>query len=298
MATKQVFTIITIITAACISSSITEAASNDEEAIKRLAIKTNMAYRKENGPEIFNEILSDKGFSIAIPSPQDPSTAIIVNKQSFITLFKNFMQTSRPKKHDHQVESVTVIGPLAYEIGKITSVTQNDVQYDYNVINFFAKDVSGWVMIHSTPLENIKRAINSNGINDEADIRRLAHSYVESFSLKSKGSLGFISKVLAADVISITSTGSFLQGKGNVVDAYKQSLEEVKKNFDRFDMNYDIKSIKLSPGGAIVFGKVTIDGKLKNSDQRFSREVWETLVLQRIQGKWLIIQEHSTKNAN
>ena len=88
MTTKHVFTVIAIITAACISSSVTEAASGDEEAIKGLAIKTNMAYIKENGPEIFNEVLSDKGFSIAIPKPQDPLVALIVNKQSFIPLLR------------------------------------------------------------------------------------------------------------------------------------------------------------------------------------------------------------------
>jgi len=62
-------------------------------------------------------------------------------------------------------------------------------------------------------------------------------------------------------------------------------------------MRYDIQSVNMVGDASLVFGKIIIDGRLKNNNSPFLKEVWETLILQRINGQWQIVQEHSTTAA-
>lgn len=146
---------------------------NDEAAIRVLVDKINQAWQSEKPSTLFQEILSDKGFVVAIPKPDNFSEAAIINKQRFCELLDNTMQgQQRPKKHEHKVESITIIGPLAYEIGTLLDVLADGTKRRDEVINVFAKDETGWKLIHSSPADNIRKAITSSK-NDTSKTQNL-----------------------------------------------------------------------------------------------------------------------------
>ncbi len=132
----------------------------DEAAIRALVDKINRAWQSEKPSTLFQEILSDKGFVFAMPKPDNPSEAAVINKQRFCELLDNIMQgQQRPQKHEHKVESITIIGPLAYEIGTSLDVRADGTERRDEVMNVFAKDETGWKLIHSSPTDNIRKAL-------------------------------------------------------------------------------------------------------------------------------------------
>lgn len=45
----------------------------------------------------------------------------------------------------------------------------------------------------------------------------------------------------------------------------------------------------------VVSGKLMLECRVKDTDEPFRREIWETLVFRRNRGDWRLIQEHSTR---
>ena len=71
----------------------------------------------------------------------------------------------RPQKHEHEVESIKIIGPLAYEIGALLDVLADGTQRYYKVVNFYAKDETGWRLIFSAPADNVGKALSSSPVD-------------------------------------------------------------------------------------------------------------------------------------
>jgi C-terminal peptidase prc len=136
--------------------------TNDEAAIRALIDKMGLAWQAEKPSAILQEIVSDKGFAYASPKPDSPSEAAIVDKQAFCRLMDSWVQQHRPKKHDHQVRSITVIGPLAYELGVTKDVAADGAERSVEVLNAFAKDETGWKLIYSTVTDDIRKALASS----------------------------------------------------------------------------------------------------------------------------------------
>jgi len=267
----------------------------DKAAIRALVDKINLAWQLEKPSTLFQEILSDKGFVVTMPKPDNPSEVAIINKQKFCESLDNMMQgQQRPKKHEHKVESITVVGPLAYEIGTILHVAADGTQRYDKVMNIFAKDETGWKLVYSTPPDNVRKALRSMP-GDEEQVRKVAREFLESFRLDKDNPFARAEEIFHESIAVVTSQGQFIQGRENVLKTYRQSWEEVRREFSSLDIHYDIQSVNVADDAALVFGKVKLDGRLKDANDAFHREIWETLVLQKIDDKWRIIREQSTK---
>ena len=133
--------------------------SADEAAIRALIGKINLAWKSDNGQEIMREVISDKSFTFAIPRPQKPSEALVINKAAFCSSLADILRNHRPIKHAHTVKSITVVGPLAYEVGITDQVDANGVARSERIMLFFAKEDVGWRLISWAPAENVEKAL-------------------------------------------------------------------------------------------------------------------------------------------
>ncbi len=164
----------------------------DEAAIRALVDKTNQAWRLEKPSTLFQEILSDKGFVVAIPKPNNPSQAAVIDKQKFCELLDNIMQgEQRPKKHEHKVESIMVIGPMAYEIGSLLDVSADGTESRSKVMNIFAKDETGWKLIQSIPTEGVRKALALSQ-NDISETQKLSAEQTRKLEEDIQGSFSGI----------------------------------------------------------------------------------------------------------
>ena len=278
-----------------ISRSISE--NQDEAAIRALVDKINQAWLLEKPSTIFQEILSDKGFVVAIPKPNNPSQAAVIDKQRFCEALDRIMQDqNRPQKHEHTVESIMIIGPFAYEIGALRDISANGTESHSEVMNIFAKDETGWKLIQSISTEDARKALESSPSDEEA-VRRFAQEYTAVFRIDKALDVGKLEKLFDDNFFVITSQGRFIQGKQNVISAYLDSWKEVCSELQTFKISFDIDSVELTGNTAVIFGKVEMEGRMKNTSEPFNRCIWETLIFRKISGQWRIIQEHSTAAA-
>ncbi len=72
-------------------------------------------------------------------------------------------------------------------------------------------------------------------------------------------------------------------------------MAEIRDLFHTFDYRLDIQTVRVYGQSALVFGKVVLSGELKDGQTPFRREIWETLVFARMDGKWKLVHEHSTR---
>ena len=134
--------------------------SDDEAAIKTLIGKLNMAWRSENGVAIMREVISDKSFAFAISNPLKPSEAVVLNKAGFCSALANMLKNNRPTKHVHQTKSISVFGPLAYEIGVTEETSAKGVSTSQNVMLSLAKEEEGWKIISWAPADDVAKALD------------------------------------------------------------------------------------------------------------------------------------------
>lgn len=271
----------------------------DEEAraaVKALVDKINLAWKAENPASLFQQILSDKSFAFALPRRDNPSEARVLNKQTFCKLLEESMAKERPRKHDHRVKAVTVLGPLAYELGTTDQVTAEGVEQRTEILNVFAKDETGWKLVFSTFADHARKALRADSTDKKA-LRKLAQEFVGTFCTENPSPFKRLEDIMADDIVGIMSTGRMLEGKQDLLHFYKEMLAEVLDAFRTFKVVYHIRSVRVLGDGATVFGKLTIEGQWKESKEPIQREVWETLVFRKDAAGWRLIQEHSTTAA-
>jgi ketosteroid isomerase-like protein len=204
-------------------------------------------------------------------------------------------QGKRPRKHEHKIKSITIIGPVAYEIGDVLDITADGSQRHSEVMNIFAKEDTGWKLVQSVPMDNIQRTLQSfSSPETEKQVRQTALEFAGLFQLENRDPFTRLGEILDNNVVAVTSQGQLLQGRDNVLQTYRQSWQQTLSEFQSFNTRYDIQSVKVSDEGAVVFGKIVINGRFRESGKEFKRSVWETLILRKVSGQWRIIQEHST----
>jgi len=164
MMSKKVLRPILVIVPFCLAAAFAIGAitsdSDDEAAIKTLIGKLNMAWRSENGAEIMRGVISDKSFAFAISNPRKPSEAIVLNKAGFCNAMANMLKNNRPTKHVHQTKSISVFGPLAYEIGVTEETSANGASTSQNVLLLLAKEEEGWKIISWAPADDVAKALD------------------------------------------------------------------------------------------------------------------------------------------
>ncbi len=255
--------------------------------------KINRAWKGDDGVELFQQVLSDEAFAFAMPRPGKPSEAAVFDKHGFCEAIDWRMQHDKPKSHEHRVKGITVAGPMAYEIGESIEVRAGGQRRIDEIMNVFAKGPAGWRLVFSTPCAGVRKALGSVRENFVA-VFWLAQAYVGFFRTENPTPPQELDRMLGEKLLSLTSNGELLEGKTVVLGAYRKSMEEIREQFAKWTVDFEVRSVRVLANAAVVFGKIVMTGRLKEGDKPYRREVWETLVFERSSAGWQIVQEHSS----
>ncbi len=138
----------------------------EEKAILAQVEQINRAWQADNGEEIMRTVLSDKNCTVLVPRPEQ-SMPTVLDKEAFCGLLGQALKQNRPRKHVHQVQNITIIGPLAYEIGVTEHVDQNGQGSHTRIMNVFAKEDVGWCLVVSAPADQVQQAFAEADAHNE-----------------------------------------------------------------------------------------------------------------------------------
>lgn len=128
----------------------------------------------------------------------------------------------------------------------------------------------------------------------EQEVRELAKRYIGMVRTENPTPLDAIGEMLDKDFIQSTSHGTVIRGREENLRWNKKAVDEINELFSQFDFKYDIQSVRMNVDSALVFGKLTLFGQLKDG-RDFERQIWETIVFEKTDGHWKMIHEHSTR---
>lgn len=264
-------------------------------AVQALIDKFNASWDKENGPALIGEVLSDEAFVLLRPDkqPGEPARARVLNKQGYIEAFRTYIQNAGVQQHEHQIRSITVMGPIAYEFGTIVDVRENGGARRGEILNVFAKEDVGWRLVFSTPPEFFKKQPTDSAADEKA-VRKLARRFLSAFRSKRPTPFEQFEDMLADDVTVVLATGETRVGKKAVVDYYREHLADVREMVVDAKLSWEGMTAKIMSDGALVFGRLVIDAKEKDGSKPIHREIWRTLVFRKEAGEWRVVQEQST----
>ncbi len=134
--------------------------SSDELAIRALMERINLACNAdtaEKGVEIMRGVLSDKSYTFVLPRADMPSEAIVGDKKVLCDALSQSLRNG-PKWGVHKVLQITVVGPIAYEIGETKDPNQDPKARGTTWLNVFAKEDVGWKLVFSTPAAAAQKA--------------------------------------------------------------------------------------------------------------------------------------------
>ena len=267
---------------------------DSEKALRGLVEKFNSAYKQENGPEVIGEVLSDLAFAYARPTVGEAGpVARVLSKPGYVEAFKKFLWKKNLRKHEHRIDSLTVLGGLAYEFGTILDVTEEGIEQQSEVFNVFAKEEAGWKLVFSTVPDFFKGRSASASAEAEA-VREAARKFIATFNSKDPTPFAEFEGLLAGDVVAVQSDGTMLQGRGEVVKYYQNHVEQLRESFRNADLSWKTMDVKMLGGGATVFGKLLIQGEKREGGETIRQETWETLVFRKDTTGWKLTEEHST----
>jgi cyclase len=149
----------------CLSgiSPATALAQGDETETAQAEIaavieKFRAAWRQEDGPAIVESVLSDNAFAfVRAPFPGAPA-ARVLDKHAYVAAFREYLWKQDLRQHEHQIQSITVLEPLACELGTIIDISASGEEARVEVFNVFAKERTGWKLVVSTTPDFLKPA--------------------------------------------------------------------------------------------------------------------------------------------
>jgi hypothetical protein len=246
---------------------------------------------KDRRPELFGQVLSEKGFAFAAPNPGEPGRAVVLDRGMFLGALKNAAETRWPRRHEHRLRKIEVRGPLAYEVGSIITVTADGNMSKDNVVNCYAREKDGWRMWASVKADDMRAALGATAGDEEA-VRALAARFVGVFDGKTPP--GELEVMLSEDFTQIVSDGRLVRGRAANLKVYGEGLAQIGEAFGTFEASYKIASCKVFTESAVVTGRLVLRGERADGGGAFRREVLETLIFERWGEGWRVVQECST----
>lgn len=135
--------------------------SEDELVIRALMEKINLAVNSdspEKGVEIMRAVLSDKSYTIVLPRGDMPSQAFVGDRKSFCEMLSQALRNGQ-KWGVHNIQQLTIVGPVAYEIGETKDPNRDPKLPPNTWLNVFAKEDVGWRLVFSTPAAAARRGL-------------------------------------------------------------------------------------------------------------------------------------------
>jgi hypothetical protein len=147
--------------ALAVAAEARPADANDQRAIRALVEKINLSMNAgtaDKGVEIMRGVVSDKGYTIVLPRPDKPSDAVVGDKKMLLEAVSQSLRIG-PKMGVHKVQQVTIVGPIAYEIGETQRPDQDAKARGDAWLNVFAKEDGEWKLVFGTPADDFQKAM-------------------------------------------------------------------------------------------------------------------------------------------
>jgi hypothetical protein len=135
--------------------------SSDELAIRALLDKVNLACNADSadkGAEILGSVISDKSYVTLLPRADRPSEALVGDKKLLCEVLAQSLRNGQ-KWGVHEIRQITIVGPIAYEIGENRRPNQDPKTPVNTWLNVFAKEDVGWRLVFSTPADSVQKAL-------------------------------------------------------------------------------------------------------------------------------------------
>lgn len=137
-----------------------EAKTIAREAVRNLIRRIEHAWTSPQGVDIMADVLSPRAFAWAAPLPGNRQQALVLNRVAFLAVFSQALQREPPLRHEHDIRSLVVEGPMAWEVGDVRHVGPAGRERRTRVLNVFARENEGWRLLFSTPADNVRRALD------------------------------------------------------------------------------------------------------------------------------------------
>jgi len=141
-----------------------------ETTIRHLMDRINDSWAGGTGAKVLEEVVSDSAFACAMRNPDNPSEAAVFNKQTFCWAYGELQRNGCVERHEHQVEFVGVLGPVAYEIGTTSQIFSDGREDRHRIINYFGREQARWKLFFSASADDLNKAL---GISLDEQIVRL-----------------------------------------------------------------------------------------------------------------------------
>ncbi len=141
-------------------------------------------------------------------------------------------------------------------------------------------------------VEETKKTAASNP-DDEKAVRQLANEFIAVICSYDAVPITKLEEIFADDFCQMTMDGKVIQGKRDNLFFYRSKREKNKTQLRSQTGRYDIWSVKMSRDLAVVLGKVEAQKWFKDAPEPKKGNFWETLIFQKINGKWYLVEEQS-----
>jgi uncharacterized protein (TIGR02246 family) len=99
----------------------------------------------------------------------------------------------------------------------------------------------------------------------------------------------------APDVLGLWSNGEIHRGRKAFLRAHKEGAEEVARSFATLEVEPEIRVLRHRGDLAWLHVETTMAGALKEEKRTFERSIRTTFVLEKREGRWQIVHEHSSR---
>jgi len=129
---------------------------------------------------------------------------------------------------------------------------------------------------------------------DEAEIRALLDNYVKRIRFDDANSAFELRTYYAMDAVQILSDGKLYRGKEQILEGIRSGIEVSAGLAENISLKSTIVSLHLEGNTAFALMSLEFEGVLRNNGNRFERQTWLTVVLQKRKLGWKIVQEQAT----
>ena len=97
-----------------------------------------------------------------MPLPENPPQVIVGDKKEFLEAFAGSLRDG-PRWGTHEVQRISIVGRVAYEIGESKEPDQDAATPSQNWLNVLVREDAGWRIVYSTPADDVLKAVRQLG---------------------------------------------------------------------------------------------------------------------------------------
>jgi ketosteroid isomerase-like protein len=224
-------------------------------------------------------------------------TAKVIGREGLLRETREAFEPGKGRWETFRLVETRIIhkGPLALAQARVGLTNAEGREATFDVLHALVRLPEGWrVVANITAFVHLARAAPAD---EEAVVRRLASEYAGAWNTEGAVSLDRIGAFLADDIQFVWSDGTTGAGKAGLLDRTRKALTEVREHFSVLKTALEVQSVRMSESGAVVLGRASLDGRLKENDAPYRQVVWMTLIFAKTPAGWRVVHEHSTRAA-